>query len=105
MKKLLLLSALLIFACTDDEGNPCVYEPTLTTQAVTNITETSVTLNGVISIVSENCEVAPGEMQGFVYSTNSSPTNDDNVEVVYGTDIVLLLRVLSQILHTMLGYF
>ena len=87
MKKLLLLSALLIFACTDDEGNPCVYEPTLTTQAVTNITETSVTLNGVISIVSENCEVAPGEMQGFVYSTNSSPTNDDNVEVVYGTDI------------------
>ena len=26
-------------------------------------------------------------MQGFVYSTNPSPTNDDNVEVVYGTDI------------------
>jgi len=87
MKKLLLLSALLIFACTDDEGNPCVYEPTLTTEAVTDITETSATLNGVISIVSENCELAPGEMQGFVYSTNSSPTNDDNVEVVYGTDI------------------
>ena len=87
MKRLILLSALFIFACTDDEGNPCVYEPTLTTQAVTDITETSATLNGVISIVSENCEVAPGEMQGFVYSTNSSPTNDDNVEVVYGTDI------------------
>ena len=33
MKKLLLLSALLIFACSsDDEGNPCVYEPTLSTQ-------------------------------------------------------------------------
>ena len=26
-------------------------------------------------------------MQGFAYSTNPSPTNDDNVEVVYGTDI------------------
>jgi len=88
MKRLLLLSALLIFACSsDDEGNPCVYEPTLTTEAATDITETSATLNGVISIVSENCDVAPGEMQGFVYSTNSSPTNDDSVEVVYGTDI------------------
>jgi len=55
MKKLLLLLyAYLIFACTDDEGNPCVYEPTLTTEAATNITETSATLNGVISIVSEN---------------------------------------------------
>ena len=87
MKKLFLISALLIFACSDDEGNPCVYEPTLTTEAVTDITETSATLNGVISIVSDNCEVAPGEMQGFVYSTNPSPTNDDDVEVVYGTDI------------------
>ena len=88
MKKLLLLSALLIFACSsDDEGNPCVYEPTLTTEAATDITETSATLNGVISIVSENCEVAPGETQGFVYSTNPSPTNDDSVEVIYGTDI------------------
>jgi len=48
MKKLLLLSALLIFACsTDSEGNPCIYEPTLTTEAVTDITETSATLNGV----------------------------------------------------------
>ncbi len=88
MKKLLLLSALLIFACSSDsEGNPCVYEPTLSTEAITDITETSATLNGIIAIVSENCEVAPGEMQGFVYSTNPSPTNDDSVEVVYGTDI------------------
>ena len=88
MKKLLLLSALLIFACSsDDEGNPCIYEPTLSTEAVTDITETSATLNGIIAIVSENCDVALGEMQGFVYSTNPSPTNDDNVEVVYGTDI------------------
>ena len=88
MKKLLLLSALLIFACSSDsEGNDCIYEPTLSTEAVTNITETSATLNGVISIVSENCDIALGGMQGFVYSTNPSPTNDDNVEVVYGTDI------------------
>ena len=88
MKKLLLLSVLLIFACSSDsEGNPCIYEPTLETNEVTDITETSATLNGLVSIVSENCDVALGEMQGFVYSTNPSPTNDDNVEVVYGTDI------------------
>ena len=88
MKKLLLLSALLIFACsTDSEGNPCIYEPTLTTEAATDITETSATLNGVISIVSENCDVALGEMQGFVYSTNPSPSNDDSVEIIYGTEI------------------
>ena len=92
MKKLLLLSALLIFACsTDSEGNPCIYEPTLTTEAVTYITETSATLNGVISIVSENCDVAPGEMQGFVYSTYPSPTNDDNVQTVYGTNISFII--------------
>ena len=57
MKKVLLLSALLIFSCTDDEGNPCIYEPTLSTEAVTEITETSATLNGIIAIVSENCDV------------------------------------------------
>ena len=87
MKKTLIFLLVLFLSCTDDEGNPCVYQPTLTTEDVTNITDTSATLNGIIAIVSQNCEVAPGEMQGFVYSTNPSPTNDDNVEVVYGTDI------------------
>ncbi|MDB4108759.1 BspA family leucine-rich repeat surface protein [Flavobacteriaceae bacterium] len=87
MKKLLLLSALLIFACTDDEGNPCVYEPTLTTQAATDVTETSATLNGVISIVSENCEVPNNTEQGFVYSTEIQPTLEDIQVNVNGTNI------------------
>ena len=70
MKKILFLSVFLIFACsTDSEGNPCVYEPTLTTEAATDITETSATLNGVISILSENCDVPNNTEQGFVYST------------------------------------
>ena len=43
-------------ACSDDDGNPCLYNPTLTTSTVTNITETAATLNGVISIVSQNCD-------------------------------------------------
>jgi len=65
MKKLLLLSALLIFACSDDEGNPCVYQPTLTTEAVTDITETSATLNGTIDIYSQNCDTVENILQGF----------------------------------------
>ena len=76
-----------MFACTDDEGNPCVYEPTLTTQAVTDITETSATLNGVISIVSENCEVPNNTEQGFVYSTEIQPTLEDIQVNVNGTNI------------------
>ena len=88
MKKLLLLSALFIFACsTDSEGNPCIYEPTLETNAVTDITETSATLNGVISIVSENCDVPNNTEQGFVYSTEIQPTLEDIQVNVNGTNI------------------
>ena len=88
MKKLLLFSALLIFACSsDDEGNPCVYEPTLTTEAVTDITETSAILNGVISIVSENCDAPNNTEQGFVYSTEIQPTLEDTQVNVNGTSI------------------
>ena len=95
MKKLLLLSALFIFACTDDEGNPCVYEPTLTTEAVTDITETSATLNGVISIVSENCEVPNNTEQGFVYSTEIQPTLEDIQVNVNGTNISTTIEGLT----------
>ena len=88
MKKLLLLSALLIFACSSDsEGNPCIYEPTLSTEAVTNITETSATLNGIIAIVSENCDVPNNAEQGFVYSTEIQPTLEDIQVNVNGTNI------------------
>ena len=87
MKKLLLLSALLIFACTDGEGNPCIYQPTLTTETVTNITGTSATLNGTIDITSENCETPNYTEQGFVYSTEIQPTTDDIQVNVNGTNI------------------
>jgi surface protein len=88
MKRILILSAILIFACsTDSEGNPCIYEPTLTTQAATDITETSATLNGVISIVSENCDVPNNTEQGFVYSSEIQPTLEDIQVNVNGTNI------------------
>ena len=95
MKKLLILSALLIFACTDDEGNPCVYQPTLTTEAVTNITETSATLNGTIDVYSQNCDTVENILQGFVYSTSSEPTIDDNIVNLDGTSISEVLTGLE----------
>tara|TARA_B100000963_G_scaffold360449_1_gene391379 strand:- start:1036 stop:2079 length:1044 start_codon:yes stop_codon:yes gene_type:complete len=95
MKKLLLLSALLIFACTDDDGNPCVYQPTLTTEAVTNITETSATLNGTIDVYSQNCDTVENILQGFVYSTSSEPTIDDDIVNIDGTSITESLTSLE----------
>ena len=96
MKKLYLLSALLILACsTDSEGNPCIYEPTLTTEAATDITETSATLNGVISIVSENCDVPNNTEQGFVYATEIQPTLEDTQVNVNGTNISTIIEGLT----------
>jgi hypothetical protein len=77
MKKLLLLFALLIFACSTDSGdgsyNECTYEPTLQANEVTDITTTTAVLNGSVSIVSQYCAPYYTE-QGFVYSTQPSPT-------------------------------
>ena len=87
MKRLILLSALLIFACSDDEGNPCVYEPTLTTEAATDITENSATLNGTIDVYSQNCDTVENVLQGFVYSISTEPTIDDTIVSVNGTSI------------------
>ena len=96
MKKLTyLFLGLLIVACSDDEGNPCVYNPTLTTSAVTNVTETSATLNGVISIVSENCEDPNNTEQGFVYATTIQPTTNNTQVNVNGTDITTTLENLE----------
>ena len=96
MKKLLILSALLIFACSsDDEGNPCIYEPTLTTEAATDITETSATLNGVIAIESDNCDVPNNAEQGFVYSTEIQPTLADVQVNVNGTSISTTIEGLT----------
>ena len=75
----------------DDEGNPCLYNPTLTTSAVTNITEASVTLNGVISVASENCDVPNNTEQGFVYATTIQPTTNNTKVNVNGTNVTTTL--------------
>ena len=97
MKKILyiFLGLSLMFACSDDEGNPCIYEPTLTTEAATNIAETSATLNGVISIVSENCDAPNNTEQGFVYSTEIQPTLADTQVNVNGTNVLTTIEGLE----------
>jgi surface protein len=108
MKKLFyLFLTVLIVACSGDDGNtdvgdnsgdvdnPCLYNPTLTTSAVTNITETSATLNGVISIVSENCEEPTNTEQGFVYATTIQPTIANTQVNVDGTNISINLEGLT----------
>ena len=97
MKNLLyLFLAVTMFACSSDsEGNPCIYEPTLETNTATDITETSATLNGVISIVSENCDVPNNTEQGFVYSTEIQPTLADVQVNVNGTNISTTIEGLT----------
>jgi len=98
-KAIYLFLTVLIVACSgdggSDEGNPCDYNPTLTTSAVANVTETSATLNGVISIVSENCDNPTNTEQGFVYATTIQPTIN-NIQVnVNGTTITTTLENLE----------
>ena len=96
MKKLIyLFLTVLIVGCSDDEGNPCLYNPTLTTSAVTNITETSATLNGVISIVSQNCDDPNNTEQGFVYATTIQPTIANTKVNVNGTDVTTTVENLE----------
>ena len=82
MKKLILLLFIpFIFTCSDD-GEACVYQPTLSTESATEINQSSVTLNGTIDVMSPNCDVPNNIEQGFVFSTEIQPTiNDYQVNV------------------------
>ena len=94
MRKLIYLF-LTVVGCSDDDGIPCLYNPTLTTSAVTNITETSATLNGVISIVSQNCDDPNNTEQGFVYATTIQPTIASTKVNVNGTEVTTTLENLE----------
>jgi surface protein len=98
MKKLIyLFLTVLIVGCNGDDGNSCLYNPTLTTSAVTNITEISATLNGVISIVSQNCDDPNNTEQGFVYATTIQPTIASTKVNVNGTEVTTTLENLEPI--------
>jgi len=89
MKKLLyiFLGLSLMFGCSDDEGNPCEYQPTIVTLNASDITDFSATLNGTINVESTNCDSPNNTEQGFVYSTTIQPTINDNIVNVNGIDI------------------
>ena len=96
MKKYIFLFTLtLLFACSDDEGNLCQYQPTLTTLEVDEITEFTATLNGLVSVVSQNCDDPINTEQGFVYSTQIQPTVNDNQVNVNGVEISVTLENLQ----------
>ena len=86
MKKLLLLSAFLILACSSDYELLCVDEVKLSTLTATNISRTSATLNGVISTTSINCDTVSTQRQGFVYSRQRQPVIGD-FEINLGLDL------------------
>ena len=76
-----------MFGCSDDEDNPCVYQPTIVTLNASDITDFSATLNGTINVESTNCDSPNNTEQGFVYSTTIQPTINDNIVNVNGIDI------------------
>jgi len=89
MKKLLyiFLGLSLMFGCSDDDDNSCVYQPTIVTLNASDITDFSATLNGTINVESTNCDSPNNTEQGFVYSTTIQPTINDNIVNVNGIDI------------------
>ena len=95
MKKLILLSALLIFACSEDyEVLTCIDNPILSTFPATNITKTASTLIGVINTFPEFCGEDDGSYDGntgFVYSTETQQPNLDDSIVSGSFDQTLLL--------------
>lgn len=91
MKKLFLLTVLVIISCTEEES--CEPIPVLTTSDVTDITDVSATLNGTITPPSCIDSVTS---QGFVYSENELPTIEDNVVIKNGVEVSYNLSGLNQ---------
>ena len=95
MKKLILLSALLIVACSEGyEVLTCIDNPILSTFPATNITKTASTLIGVINTFPEFCGEDDGSYDGntgFVYSTETQQPNLDDSIVSGSFDQTLLL--------------
>ena len=91
MKKLFLLTVLVIISCTEEES--CEPIPVLTTSDVTDITDVSATLNGTITPPSCIDSVTS---QGFVSSENELPTIEDNVVIKNGVEVSYNLSGLNQ---------
>ncbi len=103
----------LLFAClpSDSDYEPsCTPDPTLITNEVTAITQTSAKLAG--KIIAPTCNAAV-IYQGFVYSKETLPTTDDTITKVNGENIDSVVNDLEpdseyfvrSFLKTLLVYF
>tara|TARA_R110001606_G_scaffold63350_1_gene146817 strand:+ start:6608 stop:8338 length:1731 start_codon:yes stop_codon:yes gene_type:complete len=95
MKKLLLLlfSLFVFFSCSEDNEPPCTPTPSLETNEVINISDTSAKFTG--EIIAPTCD-ATVTSQGFVYSKTTLPKTDDLVIEVNGEEISATISNLEQ---------
>ena len=84
MKKIILIAlSFLMFACSEEEDS-CTPTPILTTNEVSNITDTSVVFSGTIE--APTCDPSVTS-QGFVYGVKTLPEITDEVIKVDGTTL------------------
>ena len=92
MKKLFVIAlSFFMFACSEEDS--CSPTPTLTTDEVSNITDTSVTISGTIE--APTCDPTVTS-QGFVYSLNTLPKITDEFIEVNGKAISKEITGLQQ---------
>lgn len=96
MRVILTLTLIILCACSSETDNAsCIYNPNLTTNSASNITETSAALSGMIFTESQNCDVAPGAQQGFVYAAQPMPTTSDFAVNTYGESLSTTINNLT----------
>ena len=96
MKRLSLIIILMLISCAKDEGaSICIYEHILETNEPLNVLENSAFLSGSVNVISENCPIPSGTIQGFVYATNTQPNINDNLVISSGTQVNATLSGLS----------
>ena len=93
MKKLFVIAlSFLMFACSEEEDS-CTPTPILTTNEVSNITDTSVVFSGTIE--APTCDPSVTS-QGFVYGVKTLPKITDEVIEVNGTTLSKEITGLEQ---------
>ena len=94
MKKLFYLFLVLIYIVScGSEDDDCELNPSLTTNEISDITDTSAKFTG--KIIAPTCDAAVTS-QGFVYSKTTLPTTDDYVIKVNGENIASVVNNLEQ---------
>jgi surface protein len=88
------LCLVLLFSCSPEDNEPsCTPTPSLETNEVSNITDTSVKFTG--AIIAPTCDTTVTS-QGFVYARTTLPKTDDFVIEVNGEDIASVVNNLKQ---------